>query len=105
MNTVQHTEEETELIEVLRIRGSEAKPLTISNVEPKNTQLLMKRIRFSTIKIEPSERIYISTTFSPFGLDVPYVAPCPRLLALSQTLCLMSVRSLNRMCMIQYFEN
>ena len=35
MNTVQHTEEENELTEVLRIRGSEAKPLIISNVEPK----------------------------------------------------------------------
>ena len=34
MNTVQHTEEENELIEGLRIRGSEAKTLTRSNVEP-----------------------------------------------------------------------
>ena len=51
MNSVHNTEEENALIEGLRIRGSEAKPLLISNVEPKNTQLLMKRIRFSTLHV------------------------------------------------------
>ena len=34
MNSVQHTEEENELIQGIRIRGSEAKPPIISNVEP-----------------------------------------------------------------------
>ena len=35
MNSVQHTEEENELRDQPRIRWSEAKPIRIRNVEPK----------------------------------------------------------------------